>query len=312
MTLSVVLITRNRRELLLQNLRHCARHRDRLHEIVLVDNGSDDGTADAVAAEFPWVRLIRLPDNQGAMIPRNIGVLNATGAFVFFLDDDGCFDFTALPDMLAQFARDPAVGAVGGTVVNLPDADVFALDFAAYRPPQPRVFPSMRYRAGNVIMRRAAILKAGLLPARFFYGTCERDTACRLFREGYRVLIHEAGVLLHRKSVSRAANRRYYRLHYRNRLWMIWRNLPAGPAWRETLLTLAAGLLGSLRTWHLGAFLAGIADGLLHLTGVIRRERRPLTRAQYREFMSGCVAEARAGHRLQGLLKTVRLQREGE
>lgn len=79
--ITVVVVSRNRRDELLATLpRHEA-------PVVLVDNASTDGTADAVAAELPDVTVVRLERNIGAAA-RTLGVRVARTPFVAFADDD--------------------------------------------------------------------------------------------------------------------------------------------------------------------------------------------------------------------------------
>ena len=57
------------------------------YEVIVVDDGSDDGTADGVEVEFPEIRLIRLAPS-GLSAARNAGVAAAKGAILAFTDDD--------------------------------------------------------------------------------------------------------------------------------------------------------------------------------------------------------------------------------
>src|SRR3954447_17132804 len=63
--------------------------------VVLVDNGSTDGTADAVRARCPSVDVVALPRNLGA-VGRNVGVRRLTTPYVAFCDDDTWWDPGAL------------------------------------------------------------------------------------------------------------------------------------------------------------------------------------------------------------------------
>src|SRR5690349_9950310 len=78
---TVVVATRNRREELLRSLGH---HRA---PVILVDNGSDDGSVAAVRERYPWVEVVDLGRNLGA-VGRTIGVERATTPYVAFADDD--------------------------------------------------------------------------------------------------------------------------------------------------------------------------------------------------------------------------------
>lgn len=86
---TVVVASRNRREELLSTL---GRHRA---PVVLVDNGSTDGTVEAVRREHPQVEVVSLPRNVGAQA-RSIGVDRATTPFVAFADDDSWWSPGAL------------------------------------------------------------------------------------------------------------------------------------------------------------------------------------------------------------------------
>ncbi|MBM0228851.1 glycosyltransferase [Micromonospora sp. ATA51] len=80
--LTIVVATRNRRDQLLALLpRHTA-------PVIVVDNGSDDGTPAAVARALPHVRVVELGRNAGAGAARNVGVALADTPFVAFADDD--------------------------------------------------------------------------------------------------------------------------------------------------------------------------------------------------------------------------------
>lgn len=97
----------------------CLRSLEALHgpeaEIIVVDDGSSDGTADLIEKEFPGVKTIRL-ETAGLSAARNAGAEAATGEVVAFTDDDCEVD----PDWLVEIARVFTDGwdAVGGP--NLP------------------------------------------------------------------------------------------------------------------------------------------------------------------------------------------------
>ncbi len=57
-------------------------------EVIVVDNASEDGTAAALAAEFPWVRLLAAGENLGFTAGNNRGYAEAGGRFIYFLNPD--------------------------------------------------------------------------------------------------------------------------------------------------------------------------------------------------------------------------------
>ena len=102
----------NRRNVLLGTLgalRRCALPPETF-ETILVDNASTDGTADAVAAEFPEVRILREQVNRGACA-KNAGLAIARSKYVVFLDDDSYPLPGSIARMIRHFEADPFLGA---------------------------------------------------------------------------------------------------------------------------------------------------------------------------------------------------------
>jgi GT2 family glycosyltransferase len=83
------------------------------YEVLVVDSSADD-TPHLVAAEFPWVRLMHLPERAFAGRARNVGVRAARGAVMAFTDTD-CI---APPDWLARHLRRLAAWPVVGGAVG--------------------------------------------------------------------------------------------------------------------------------------------------------------------------------------------------
>ena len=86
--ISVVIVTWNGRMYLEDCLRAALAQSGVTAEIILVDNGSSDGTADFVRTTFPQVRLIELSDNHGFAGGSNAGAKAARGDFLAFLNND--------------------------------------------------------------------------------------------------------------------------------------------------------------------------------------------------------------------------------
>lgn len=114
--LSVVVPTFNRAPLLERTLASLAAQEGLRSavEVVVVDDGSTDGTAE-VAARYPGVVLLR-QDNAGPAAARNRGWSAARGRVIAFTDDDTVPDPRWLADMADAFAADPSLDAAGGTV----------------------------------------------------------------------------------------------------------------------------------------------------------------------------------------------------
>ena len=77
-------------------------------EYIIVDDGSTDGTMEALQAlDDPRLILLRLPEQQGANLARNIGIHSSRADIVTFLDSDDVFSPYRLRDTLGRFEADP-------------------------------------------------------------------------------------------------------------------------------------------------------------------------------------------------------------
>ncbi|MGH7494580.1 MAG: glycosyltransferase [bacterium] len=96
--LSFIIVSWNAKEFLLECLDSLAYETGpRRAEIIVVDNGSDDGSPEAVAQEFPQTRLVRNRANLGFAKANNIGIERSAGDFLFLVNSDvkvlpGCID----------------------------------------------------------------------------------------------------------------------------------------------------------------------------------------------------------------------------
>ena len=115
-SVSVVIAARNEALRLPARLRNLIdQHYPGGLEIIVVSDGSSDGTASAVAPFFPAVRLIEI-DRRGKAAALNAGIAAATGDIIVFADARQRFATGAITELVANFS-DPLVGGVTGELV---------------------------------------------------------------------------------------------------------------------------------------------------------------------------------------------------
>jgi len=118
-TLSVITVSWNVRELLLQCMQSVAASCAAMpYEHIVVDNASDDGSADAVEREFPDAVLIRNTDNAGFARANNVAARRARGRYLLFLNPDTKVLDDALPVMVQTMERRQEIGVLGSKLLR--------------------------------------------------------------------------------------------------------------------------------------------------------------------------------------------------
>ena len=103
---SIVIVNWNGRQFLDACLLAVAAQEGVSAETILVDNGSQDGSAAYVAERYPWVRVVALDDNRGFAGGNNAGVREARGRFIAFLNNDTVPDARWLKTLLSGIGGD--------------------------------------------------------------------------------------------------------------------------------------------------------------------------------------------------------------
>jgi GT2 family glycosyltransferase len=242
-----VMLTHNRRADVTRSLQRMLALPER-PRIVVVDNGSVDGTAGALAERFPEVRVIVLPDNRGAAA-RNVGVRALDTPYVALCDDDAWWAPGAVARAADVLDAHPRLAVVTGRVLvgECRREDPVCRQMAASPlgplpggPGGPGV-AVLGFLAGASMVRRAAFLEAGGFEPRFFLGGEEELLAVDLVARGWSIAYVPGVVVHHHPSAQRDARRRK-RLLTRNALWFAWLRRPLRSALRQTGRSLRAGL----------------------------------------------------------------------
>ncbi len=115
--LSIVVPTRDTRALTLRCLATAFADLPAGAELIVVDDGSRDGTAAAVGVEFPTARVLRFDDGRGFTAAANAGLTAASGEILLLLNSDTELPPGTLARFQRAFADDPRLGAAGAELV---------------------------------------------------------------------------------------------------------------------------------------------------------------------------------------------------
>ncbi|MBX3729861.1 MAG: glycosyltransferase family 2 protein [Candidatus Sumerlaeia bacterium] len=235
LTFSIVIVSLNGRERLampLDALRRCDPPAD---EVIVVDNGSSDGTSDFVREHYPEVLLVRAPHNLGFAGGNNLGLLNASGDVLVLLNDDTEPETDWLAPLHAAFHDDPRLGIAGvrllypdrQTIQHLggtiePNGLTKHLDYGATLDEQKVHEPlDADYVTGAALaIRRQTVREIGLLDAGFWPIYFEEVDWCeRARRRHWHVRVYPASTVIHHESQTTVKmSRRFLTMYNRNRL----------------------------------------------------------------------------------------------
>ncbi len=199
-------------------------------ELVVIDNGSSDGSVEAMQAQYPGVQVVRAPANLGYARAANLGIAATRAPVVAVMNSD----LTVVPGcagaLVSRIEREPGLGALGPRVQNVDGSDypsarrVPSIPVAighglfgmwrptnrftrAYReldadPAQPR---SVDWVSGSAIwLRRRALDAVGGWDERYFMYVEDLDLCWRLRRAGWDVSYDPGGSVVHVQGASTA------------------------------------------------------------------------------------------------------------
>ncbi|NEK85639.1 glycosyltransferase [Blastococcus saxobsidens] len=234
---AVVVITHQRRDELLLALDRLVALPERPH-VVVVDNGSTDGTTAAVRERFPQVELLASPENLGA-IGRNLGVARLDTPYVAFCDDDTWWEPGSLRTAADVLDAHPRLAVVTARIVVEPgsteDPIVAELRDSPVRGAGWLPGPALgSFLAGASVLRREAFEEVGGFSERLWLGGEEELMAGDLAARGWELCYLSALTVHHQASRARDPHKRRAD-GIRNTLWTTWLRRPVRPALRRTV-----------------------------------------------------------------------------
>ncbi len=238
---SIVIVHRNGAQMLLNALASLMRAVGPDDEVILVDNGSTDGSVKQVEAAYPTVLIIENGCNNGFARACNQGLAAARGDYALFLNNDAYLPPNALDHFAEDFALLPKAALIGGQLVGedgVPQRSAgveptFLSEMGLTRRQRPDVSSVSRPVEVETLVgacmafRRALADTAGRMDEDFFFYFEETEWCVRLRRQGWQVVVDPRVRVMHLKGVSTRSVRRDAQIEmFRSRLLYYWKTMP--------------------------------------------------------------------------------------
>lgn len=261
-------------------------------EVILVDNGSSDGSQAYVRQQFPEVRLLELGENLGFTGACNAGYAASQGEFVILLNNDTAVDPHWLAEIVRVLRQQPDVGAIASKMLLFDQRDHFHTAGDTYRldgipgnrgvwqqdvgqyDVEEDVFGAC---GGSAAYRRTMLDEIGFLDDDFFFSCEDVDLSWRAQLAGWRVRYVPTAVVYHKLKASAGSGVTSSYHDGRNFLYLIWKNYPSSLLRRHWPAILRAQLKISgeaLHHWRGAAARARLRGQLAGLWGIGKMGRK--------------------------------------
>jgi GT2 family glycosyltransferase len=271
---TVVIVTKNRKDELQRALDSCLAQ-TAVPAILVIDDGSVDGTAASVKANYPTVQLVRSEVSRGLIFQRNYAAQIVGTEVIVSLDDDAAFsEPTIIAAILHQFTHD-RIAAIAIPFVNVrsdPKLRQSAPDTGA-------VWVTNEFIGTAYAIKADVFQGVGGFREFFFHQEEEGDLCIRLLEHGYVVRVGSSAPIHHFESPQRSFKRMNV-YGQRNLMLFTWLNVPCPELIFHFPATVLNGLLWGIKRGFFLFRLKGTVAGVRAML-TYRRDRQPVQRKTY-------------------------------
>lgn len=257
------------------------------YHTIVVDNGSEDGSDEGIAREFPEVTLIRNENNLGFVGGNNVGIeraLDSGGDYIFVLNNDTVVDPRVLSELVDVAEADPSIAIAGPQMfyhdepdelwflrasLKWPLAEMTLWNQREKRPFEEGVVFDTDFIAGaGMLIRSSAIRELGAFDPFFFIYWEDVELCVRYARAGHELKTVSSAKLWHKVSRSATAGRTAQYLMARNQLYLCRKYGGFWQFWFRVVPTNLVRLLGRLVTSRFrGSSVAGLRGTIAYFRG---------------------------------------------
>jgi len=285
---SIVIITWNRKTDVLETVQTIYEQSYQNYEIVLVDNGSSDGTVEIVSQLHPKVKLVALDKNIG-IAARNVGVEVSQGEIIFFLDSDASLGQESIANVVRKFRSEPKIGVINSKIVNAYTKQLDNIAGWSYsekdKDDQDKEFLSFSFSEGGAAIRKKLFSEVGIFWEPLFFGCEGFEYSLRVLDAGYDILYFPDSVVFHRTvQQSRISGGQRDRLFLRNFLSIY---LVRFPWWMLGIfmpLKIGASLVRGIRRGYLRQILSSLLEFVFQIPFLLK-QRRPIRNETARRYL---------------------------
>ncbi len=239
---SIITVNYNQPEVTLELLESLRNQDYQDLEVIVVDNGSKVDPSKMIQLGYPEVKVIRSEKNLGFAGGNNLGIREASGDYLFFLNNDTEVPLQSIRALVAALERFPDAGVVspiinyfdqpgltqyaGYTEINSLTGRNHAIGHKQQVQPKMKVSDTHYAHGAAMMVRREVIETVGMMPENYFLYYEELDWGAQIKRAGYKIKVVESVYILHKESVSTGKSsplKTYFQT--RNRMLFMRRNM---------------------------------------------------------------------------------------